>query len=110
VEKSYLMKYRNRTDIMAQMLESALRVPISKTRMMYTAYVPHEQMSEFLNLLVVNDLIRRDGQSGLYSASPKGTRFVEYYQGLLECFRMPIAPESLEQIHTKHSIDDSLSV
>ena len=48
------MKYRNKTDIIAQMLESASGESLTKTKIMYKAYVPHEQITYHLQLLVDN--------------------------------------------------------
>lgn len=79
------MKYRNWTDILAQMLESASDYGIKKTKMMYTAYVPHEQMSELLGLLVENGLLSFNQQTRRYQITSKGTSFLAMYNEMCEC-------------------------
>src|SRR5438093_1507280 len=50
------MKYRSRTDIVSQMLEAA-NADASKTKIIYTAYLSHAQLKEYLTMLVEGGLI-----------------------------------------------------
>ena len=70
---------------MAQMLESASSGEIAKTRMMYTAFVPHEQMTELVDLLLSNDLLTFDQQTHLYRITTKGGQFLVSYNNMLGC-------------------------
>jgi predicted transcriptional regulator len=42
-------KYRNRTEIIASVLEAAKGTGASKTKIMFTAYLSYEQLKEYLN-------------------------------------------------------------
>ena len=83
------MKYRNRTDISAQIVESAAAGGMTKTKLMYMAYVPHEQMPELLSELVRNELISFDQQTHLYRTTSKGKRFLLNYNKLRACLCSP---------------------
>ena len=79
------MRYRNRTDIIAQMLESAAMDGVTKTKIMYRAYVPHEQISYYVQLLVENDLLSFDQGTRHYQTTVKGQQFLDRYSFLHEC-------------------------
>ena len=79
------MRYRNRTDIIAQMLESAAMDGVTKTKIMYRAYVPHEQISHYIRLLVENDLLSYVEETRHYRTTVKGQRFLESYNYMHEC-------------------------
>jgi predicted transcriptional regulator len=82
------MKYRNRTDIMAQMLESAAMDAVTKTKIMYRAYVPHEQLSYYIRVLVENDLLSFSQETRYYHTTVKGQQFLESYSHLHNCIDM----------------------
>jgi len=79
------MKYRNRTDIIAEMLESASGHNITKTKIMYKAYVPHEQVSYYVQLIVENDLLSFDQGTRHYQTTAKGQQFLDRYSFLHDC-------------------------
>jgi predicted transcriptional regulator len=53
--------------------------------MMYTAFVPHEQMTELVDLLLNNDLLTFDQQKHLYHMTTKGGKFLVCYNNMLDC-------------------------
>ena len=55
----YIHRYRNRIDIIAQLLDAASS-PTTKTKMMYKAMLSYEQLKEYLLMLAENDLIAYD--------------------------------------------------
>ncbi len=59
----YAHRYRNRIDIIAQLLDAASS-PTTKTKMMYKALLSYEQLKEYLVMLTENDLIIYDKKSG----------------------------------------------
>lgn len=79
------MKYRNRTDIIAEMLESASGYSVTKTKIMYKAYVPHEQITYHLQLLVDNSLLHFERETRHYKTTAKGQQFLDTYNYLHEC-------------------------
>ncbi len=74
----YMMKYRSRTDIVSQILESASG-GATKTRIMYRAYLSHAQLKEYIAVLVENGLLEfeKDGQT--YKTTSKGLVFLKTY-------------------------------
>ena len=79
------MKYRNRTDLVAKILESASGGPISKTRLTYMTYITYEQVSRFAAMLIEKDLLTFDKQTRLFHTTAKGRKFVEIYNEMQQC-------------------------
>jgi predicted transcriptional regulator len=77
----YIHRYRNRIDIIAQLLYAASS-PTTKTKMMYKALLSYEQVKEYLVMLTENDLIAYDKPSGRFSTTNKGYEFIERYEDL----------------------------
>ena len=79
------MKHRSRTDIIANMLESASDKPLTKTQLMYMAFVPHEQMRNFVAMLIENDLLNFNNQTHQFNTTSKGRKFLELYDEMHQC-------------------------
>jgi predicted transcriptional regulator len=79
------MKFRNKTDIIAQMLESASGESLTKTKIMYKAYVPHEQITYYLQVLVDNGLLCLERETRHYRTTAKGQQLLDRYNYLREC-------------------------
>jgi predicted transcriptional regulator len=77
----YIHRYRNRIDIIAQLLNAASS-PTTKTKMMYKALLSYEQLKEYLILLKENDLITYDKPTGRFSTTYKGYEFIARYEDL----------------------------
>ena len=77
----YIHRYRNRIDIIAQLLDAASS-PTTKTKMMYKALLSYEQLKEYLVMLRENDLIAYDKTSGRFSTTNKGYEFTKRYEDL----------------------------
>jgi predicted transcriptional regulator len=77
----YIHRYRNRIDIIAQLLYAASS-PTTKTKMMYKALLSYEQVKEYLVMLTENDLIAYDKSSGRFSTTYKGYEFIRSYEDL----------------------------
>ncbi len=94
----FILKYRNKTDIVAQMLASATDREVARTRMMSIAYVPHEQATQFLAMLVESGLLMYDQETRLYRTSQKRRQLLQMYNGICKCMGMDyrITPEVLE--------------
>jgi predicted transcriptional regulator len=54
------MKYRSRIDIMSQILEVANGGGLTKTKIMYKAFLSFVQLKEFLTVLTESDLLSYD--------------------------------------------------
>jgi predicted transcriptional regulator len=59
------MKYRSRTDITAQILESA-NGGAGRTRIMYKAFLSYHQLKEYLAILVANNLLEYNKAGEIY--------------------------------------------
>jgi predicted transcriptional regulator len=85
----YIHRYRNRIDIIAQLLDAA-STPITKTKIMYRAMLSYEQLKEYLVILAENDLIAYDKASRRFTTTAKGYQFMKRYDELNQLIE-PIA-------------------
>ena len=74
-------RYRNRIDIIAQLLDAASS-PTTKTKMMYKVMVSYEQLKEYLLMLSANDLIGYDKPCQRFTTTDKGFQFMQRYEDL----------------------------
>jgi len=72
------MKYRSRTDIVSQMLETA-NGGASKTKIMYGAYLSYAQLKEYLIVLTEGGLIEFQPNEQKYKTTEKGLKFIKTY-------------------------------
>jgi predicted transcriptional regulator len=79
----YIHRYRNRIDIIAQLLDAASS-PTTKTKMMYKAMLSYEQLKEYLVMLSENDLIGYDKPSQRFATTDKGFQLIKRYEDLSE--------------------------
>lgn len=77
----YIHRYRNRIDIIAQLLDAASS-PTTKTKMMYKVMLSYEQLKEYLLMLSSNDLIGYDKPSQRFTTTDKGFQFMQRYEDL----------------------------
>jgi predicted transcriptional regulator len=78
---TYIHRYRNRIDIIAQLLDAASS-PSTKTKMMYKAMLSFEQLKEYLVMLTENELIAYDNPSRRFTTTNKGYQFMQRYEDL----------------------------
>ena len=77
------MKYRSRTEIVAMILETA-RSDVTKTKIMYKAYMSYTQIKEYLSYLQENGLIKCEEGAQLYRVTEKGLQFLDAYDEISE--------------------------
>jgi predicted transcriptional regulator len=77
------MKYRSRTEITAQIIESA-NESITKTKIMYKAFLSYAQLKEYLHMLLENGLLEYNSEEQTYKATPKGFKFLQIHGRLGE--------------------------
>jgi predicted transcriptional regulator len=75
-------KYRNRTEIIASVLEAAKGTGASKTRIMFNAYLSYEQLNEYLDELLDKELLAYNLDTRTCRITPKGNKFLELYAEL----------------------------
>jgi len=72
------MKYRNRTDIAALILDAA-DGGAGKTKIMYRAFLSYAQLKEYLDILLENDLLRCQDGEQIFSITEKSIRSLKLY-------------------------------
>jgi predicted transcriptional regulator len=77
-EAQLSMKYRSRTDIVAQILEAS-NGGVTKTKIMYKAYLSYAQLREYLSILIQNGLIEYHEKKQEYKTTAKGLQFLKAY-------------------------------
>jgi predicted transcriptional regulator len=97
------MKYRSRTDIVAQILEIANDNSSSngdgsranKTKIMYGAYLSYAQLKEYLSVMLESGLLERDPASNqFYRTTQKGWQFLKLYNSIGELANSSSAGDS----------------
>src|SRR5919205_1096344 len=88
------MKYRSRTDIVAQILEAANESDgATKTKIMYKAYLSYAQLKEYLAVLVESGLLQvvengsttnNNNNQTYYRTAEKGWQFLKLYNSIGE--------------------------
>ncbi len=73
------MKYRSRTDIISTILQAA-KGGETKTRLMYSAFLSHSQLEEYLHFLTERRLLSFDEKSSEYQLTDQGVRFLRVYE------------------------------
>ncbi|MCL5068556.1 MAG: winged helix-turn-helix domain-containing protein [Thaumarchaeota archaeon] len=63
------MKYRSRIDIIAQILQTAMK-GAPKSRLMCGAYLSYSQLQEYIEFMMQKELLIHE--DGIYRLSPKG--------------------------------------
>ena len=77
------MKYRSRTDITAQILEAA-NGGVTKTKIMYKAFLSYAQLKEYLTVLIENGLLEYIEGEQIYRTTEKSNRFLKIYNQIGE--------------------------
>ncbi|MGH9950541.1 MAG: winged helix-turn-helix domain-containing protein [Nitrososphaeraceae archaeon] len=75
-------KYRDRTEIIASVLEATKGGGASKTKIMFTAYLSYEQLKEYLKEILDKELLAYDFHTRTYNITPKGIKFLQLYTEL----------------------------
>jgi predicted transcriptional regulator len=72
-------KYRNRIEIICQILEAANGGVIKKIEIMYKANISYTQLKEYVIVLTESDLLRYDLDKRTFKTTEKGLRFLDAY-------------------------------
>jgi predicted transcriptional regulator len=77
------VKYRSRTDIVAQILETANGGNANKTKIMYGAYLSYAQLKEYIGVMLESGLLEQDATNNqLYRTTEKGWQFLKLYSSI----------------------------
>ena len=77
------MKYRSRTEIVGNILDSA-NGGASKTKIMYKAYLSYNQLKEYLTILIENNLIEYLDGTKTFKTTEKGLFFLKIHNEIGE--------------------------
>ena len=73
------MKYRDRIDIISQILKIANGGGVTRTKIMYRGLLSYAQIKEYLMLLTEKELLRYDKETQTFRTTEKGLRFLDIY-------------------------------
>ena len=82
------MKYRSRTEITSRILEAASG-GITKTKIMYKAFLSYAQLKEYLIMLEENGLLAYDNGEQIYRTTAKGLHFLKITNSLQNMMEGP---------------------
>ena len=84
------MKYRDRNEIIAQILKSANGNKVRLTKIMYDVYLSHLTTKEYLVLLIEKGLIEYMNGDRTFKTTEKGMNFLRIYNRVQEL--TPVTP------------------
>jgi predicted transcriptional regulator len=73
---TFIIKYRSRTDITAQILEAA-NGGATKTKIMYKAFLSYQPLKEYLRVLVENGLLEYEKETQTFKTTDKGKNLLK---------------------------------
>jgi predicted transcriptional regulator len=83
------MKYRSRTEIVSNILEAA-NGGVTKTKIMYKAYLSYNQLREYLSILIENSLIEYLDGTQTYKTTEKGLNLLKMHNEMAELLQHTI--------------------
>ena len=83
------MKYRSRTEIVSNILEAA-NGGVTKTKIMYKAYLSYNQLREYLSILIENNLLEYLDGTQTYKTTEKGLNLLKMHNEMAELLQTTI--------------------
>ena len=83
------MKNRSRTEIVSNILEAA-NGGVTKTKIMYKAFLSYNQLREYLSILIENNLIEYLDGAQIYKTTEKGLNLLKMHNEMAELLQTPI--------------------
>ena len=113
-----VMKYRSRTDIVAQILETANNTDngsgssgANKTKIMYGAYLSYAQLKEYIGVMLESGLLEQDPTNNqLYKTTQKGWQFLKLYNSIGELANSSSAGDSNNQANASSSAAAAVAI
>jgi predicted transcriptional regulator len=81
------MKYRSRTEIVSNILEAA-NGGVTKTKIMYKAYLSYNQLKEYLSILIENNLIEYLDGTNKFKTTEKGLNLLKMHNEMAELLKV----------------------
>jgi len=101
------MKYRSRTEIVGLVLEAANGGGVTKTKIMYKAFLSFAQLREYLTMLQENGLLEYEGGKQTYRTTEKGIRLLMVYEKMYE-LAPPLASTAETSILEQNKVVNTL--
>jgi len=101
------LKYRSRVDIVAAMIQSAVG-GATKTKLMYSAFLSHSQVEEYLEFLRAKRLISFIPDKKRYVPTDRGIQFLKMYGEIKDTVTIEGTPELPAMRQPERSEDDAL--
>ena len=83
------MKYRSRTEIVSNILDAA-NGGVTKTKIMYKAYLSYNQLREYLSILIENNLIEYLDGTNKFKTTEKGLNLLKMHNEMAELLQTTI--------------------
>jgi predicted transcriptional regulator len=83
------MKYRSRTEIVSNILEAA-NGGVTKTKIMYKAFLSYNQLREYLSILMENNLLESLEGTQTYKTTAKGLNLLKMHNEMAELLQTTI--------------------
>jgi predicted transcriptional regulator len=83
------MKYRSRNDIISEILEAVNGGTggLTKTKIMYHAFLSYAQMKEYLTVLTETGLLNYDVDTRQFKTTEKGLRLLDTYNQMSDVMK-----------------------
>ena len=78
------MGIRSRTEIVCNILDAANGGGVTKTKIMYTAFLSYAQLKEYLTILIENNLIEYLDGTQTFKTTEKGLNFLKMHSEIGE--------------------------
>ncbi len=87
------MQYRDRSEIIRQILEVANSAEdVTKTKIMYKAFLSYKQLNEYLRVLIERHLLSYDSITHTFKVTEKGLRLLQFYNELDDMMNKALQP------------------
>ena len=73
------MKHRSRTEIVCNILDAANGGGVTKTKIMYTAFLSYAQLNEYLSILIENNLVEYLDGANKFKTTEKGLNYLKMH-------------------------------
>jgi predicted transcriptional regulator len=84
------VKYRSRNNIIRDILDAASDGGVTRTKIMYKAYLSFGQLKEYLSVLTDNDLLSYDTHTQTFKITEKGLRLLDAYNQMHDMIKAPV--------------------
>jgi predicted transcriptional regulator len=101
-----LGSYRNRLNIIADMLHVVSQGGAKKTQIMYRANLSYKVLTKYLTEVIEAGLVRLQRKERIYVITSKGMKFLEKYKKYSR--RNKHIEDSLDDLHSKRKVLEEL--